>query len=80
MRKTSLIGAMALSLISPLIAMADGTPPLRIGIEAAYPLRLQDFGRQDNRLRLRHRERPMRRNEGQVPMDRARVRRSYSCS
>jgi arginine/ornithine transport system substrate-binding protein len=37
MRKISLIGAMALSLISPLIAMADGAPPLRIGIEAAYP-------------------------------------------
>ncbi|WP_271411214.1 ABC transporter substrate-binding protein [Pseudomonas sp. Q1-7] len=36
MKKIALLGAMALSLLSPLVAMADDKP-LRIGIEAAYP-------------------------------------------
>lgn len=37
MRTILLISVMTLSLISPLIARADGARPLRIGIEAAYP-------------------------------------------
>ncbi len=36
MKKIALLGALALSLLSPL-AMADDAKPLRIGIEAAYP-------------------------------------------
>ncbi|MES2818070.1 MAG: ABC transporter substrate-binding protein [Pseudomonadota bacterium] len=36
MNKVALLGAMALSLLSPL-AMAEAAKPLRIGIEAAYP-------------------------------------------
>ncbi len=36
MNKLALLGAMALSLLSPL-SMADDAKPLRIGIEAAYP-------------------------------------------
>ncbi|MFC5697407.1 ABC transporter substrate-binding protein [Pseudomonas sp. GCM10022186] len=37
MKKIALLGAMALSLLSPLAAIADDAKPLRIGIEAAYP-------------------------------------------
>ncbi|BAN49980.1 ABC transporter substrate-binding protein [Metapseudomonas resinovorans] len=37
MKKIALLGAMALSLLSPLVAFADDAKPLRIGIEAAYP-------------------------------------------
>lgn len=37
MKKIALLGAMALSLLSPLAAVADEAKPLRIGIEAAYP-------------------------------------------
>ncbi|MGQ7815131.1 ABC transporter substrate-binding protein [Metapseudomonas furukawaii] len=37
MKKIALLGAMALSLLSPLVAIADDAKPLRIGIEAAYP-------------------------------------------
>ena len=37
MKKIALLGAMALSLLSPLTAMAEDAKPLRIGIEAAYP-------------------------------------------
>jgi arginine/ornithine transport system substrate-binding protein len=36
MKKIALLGALALSVLSPL-AMADDSKPLRIGIEAAYP-------------------------------------------
>ncbi|WP_339510218.1 ABC transporter substrate-binding protein [Pseudomonas sp. RL_15y_Pfl2_60] len=36
MKKIALLGALALSVLSPL-AMADDAKPLRIGIEAAYP-------------------------------------------
>ena len=36
MKKIALLGALALSVLSPL-AMAEQTKPLRIGIEAAYP-------------------------------------------
>ncbi|HLD68870.1 MAG TPA: ABC transporter substrate-binding protein [Pseudomonas sp.] len=36
MKKIALLGALALSLLSPL-ALADAAKPLRIGIEAAYP-------------------------------------------
>jgi arginine/ornithine transport system substrate-binding protein len=36
MKKIALLGALALSILSPL-AMAEETKPLRIGIEAAYP-------------------------------------------
>ena len=36
MKKIALLGALALSMLSPL-AMADDAKPLRIGIEAAYP-------------------------------------------
>lgn len=36
MKKIALLGALALSMLSPL-AMADDSKPLRIGIEAAYP-------------------------------------------
>lgn len=36
MKKLALLGALAVSLLSPL-AMADDAKPLRIGIEAAYP-------------------------------------------
>ncbi|WP_375739761.1 ABC transporter substrate-binding protein [Pseudomonas boanensis] len=37
MKKIALLGAMALSLLSPLAAIAEDAKPLRIGIEAAYP-------------------------------------------
>ncbi|MDH4612722.1 ABC transporter substrate-binding protein [Pseudomonas sp. BN102] len=37
MKKIALLGAIALSLLSPLAAIADDAKPLRIGIEAAYP-------------------------------------------
>src|SRR5690606_936397 len=36
MKKIALLGALALSVLSPL-AMADDAKPLRIGIEAAFP-------------------------------------------
>ncbi|MFO3798041.1 MAG: transporter substrate-binding domain-containing protein, partial [Anaerolineales bacterium] len=36
MKKIALLGALALSMLSPL-AMAEDSKPLRIGIEAAYP-------------------------------------------